>query len=320
MHNHRFSNKKILEKSNKKVFGHERAKKVIINAFNRARLRAHQLYTTKQTEKEQNVLENKHVLLIAPSGTGKTILVREIAELCDMAFIEIDASQIQLTGCVGGLQVKDIKKLITTKCDDLYEYLSDLYSYEEIRGHCIVFLDEFDKLAGHYDGTSNGKWNSSTQSNLLKMLEGTEDGFEGVTFILAGAFTGIKSYQTKKHMGFVEAAKQHAKAQHNLEQAVVDYGVLPELVGRISSIVQLDELTKDNYIDILKRYIIPKARKDMKHYGRTNFKLYKEDIDGMVKEAMKSGQGVRTLKKQVQDRLEELEFDYEEIVDRGAGK
>lgn len=309
------SNAEILDQLNGLVWGHDLAKKSLINLINRSKIRHHQKYILMQ--RDVDLLPPGKCLLIGGSGTGKTYLIQTLQKLLKFPLLILDATQLNPTGASGGIKASDINKLIAGQASAHMKKHPELFhSVEGTVDQMVVFIDEIDKLGKSFE--SSGNWNSHVQSNFLTTLENNHENF-GISYIFAGAFTGIEKEQKSKEstIGFNRSESaitpQGIAAIDNLDEAIVKYGMMPELVGRISSIIALDTLTEENYYDILINKLVPEkltSGRDYFQFDRDSLKM--DDARLMAKKAYTSGQGVRSLKRSLDLHFSELEFNYEE--------
>lgn len=313
MYASKHSNYEVLSLLDEKVYGHQQAKKVLINAVNRSKIRWQQIHNLGMKPNEAVPLKN--VLLLGKSGTGKSWLVENLAEICDIPFIKFDATQITPAGGKGTLNVDEIIKEIQVHCAHIAAQSMGTYSVYEVMHSMVCLIDEADKLARSYD--SSGNWNKQVQSNLLQLIDGKTE-ITGVTFVFAGAFADTIDAEEKKDkttgIGFGNTSKE-AK-EKDWDDIIVNAGLIPELVGRMGAVVKLDELTKEDYNNILDQYILPQTYKNLMYYECLDFYLEKSKREGIIKKAMDSGQGVRMLRKEVQKLVEHYEFDFELARDR----
>jgi ATP-dependent Clp protease ATP-binding subunit ClpX len=302
-------NSELLEIVNQKVYGHLEAKKALINAFNRALIRQHQEFNLRHT---QDLLPLRNTLLIGDSGTGKTFLVETLAKICDFHLIVVDATQIVPSGGSGKINVEGIVKKITDTAKHESELLNNLYCPEECMRRIVVFIDEIDKLGYSFEGSGN--WNKHVQSNLLQLVE-EKAGVKGVTFVFAGAFDGMLKEKTeKKHLGFTHNHKEEKNEEVDWATQVINAGLIPELVGRISSIVKLDDLSPRDYFKIAKSYIIPLHNETLRFYSYYDFKINKKKLDEIIAKTIKSRQGVRYLKREIEKISSDIEFNFENHI------
>lgn len=303
------SNTEILAELDTMVYGHTLAKKVLINALSRSRLRYHQKWG--YLEEDPNELIDLHnVMLIGNSGTGKTYLVECLTKICDVPLIKIDATMLAPVSA-HGMTIEDVEKKIHNKIrQELNDSRKFGFSDEGIADLLVVFIDEFDKLGSRI---SNG-WNQNTQASLLTLLE-NKGNFTGITFILAGAFQEMVKEDTgkvKQEMGFGVRESRTENKEKDWEQEIIKNGILPEIVGRINSIVKLDNLSKEHYMNILETIVIPKKTKQLKRFNVHDFELTLEQKETLVKKAFESGLGVRHLKKELDKLVLDKEFLYED--------
>jgi ATP-dependent protease Clp ATPase subunit len=174
----------------------------------------------------------------------------------------------------------------------------------------VIFIDEIDKMGSRGYSSS---WNQQVQANFLTVFE-DKNSNRGTSFIFAGAFSGLTG---KKHqrtgIGFFAESKP---SQENAisDDHLIEYGMLPELIGRICGICQLDEFTAADYMNILEQRLLPKKVKDMLHYNLDIIDLSTAEKLALCKKAESSGQGVRALQRELDKLFIDKEFDYEEVT------
>ncbi len=305
--------KAIKEFLDQYVIGQERAKKLLsVAVYNHYKRINHNLVEKPDDGVE---LEKSNILMVGPTGTGKTLMARTIAKMLDVPFTIVDATVLTEAGYVG----EDVESILTRL---LQEADYDVRKAE--RG--IVFIDEIDKIARKSDNPSITRDVSGegVQQAMLKLLEGNvvnvppkggrkhpEQDFvhvntENILFICGGAFEGIERRIAQRLntqvIGFGASGKQRIDKENLLQYvSAMDlrgYGLIPEIIGRLPVITYLDALDRDALKSILtepKNAILRQYEKIFEIDGQ-KLVIDPEVLDLIVDTSIKNKLGARGLR------------------------
>lgn len=330
---------KIKASLDEHVIGQEQAKKIISVAVYNHYKRIYDL-EMRECQKEQQMpvveIEKSNVLMIGPTGCGKTYLVQTLARLLDVPLAITDATSLTEAGYIGDDIESVLSKLLAAADNDV-----------ERAEHGIVFIDEIDKIAKKKNTNHRDVSGEAVQQGMLKLLEGslvevpvgansknamvpmTTIDTRNILFICGGAFPDLENIikerlNKRSSMGFEADLKDKYDDVENLIEKVRTedlrkYGMIPEFLGRLPVICTMESLTKQMLVQILKE---PKNA-ILKQYQRLleldEVKLEFEDgaLETIAEIAMERDTGARALRAILEEYM--LDIMYEIPKDDSIG-
>ncbi len=313
------------------IIGQDHAKKVVsVAVYN------HYKRISKWAPKEVEIGKS-NMLMIGPTGSGKTYLVRTLANLLDVPLAITDATSLTEAGYIGDDVESVISKLLSAAGNDV-----------EKAERGIVFIDEIDKIAKKRNTNSRDVSGESVQQGLLKLLEGSDVevpvgassknamvplktiNTENILFICGGAFPDldkiIKARLNKQSsIGFQADLKDKYDSDENLLQKVTlddlrEYGMVPEFLGRLPILYTLEGLTKEMLVKVLMepRNAILKQYKELLAMDEVDLVFDSEALEAIADRALEKKTGARALRAILEEIM--LDIMYEIPKDDNIGR
>ena len=322
---------KIKAQLDEYVIGQERAKKVIsVAVYNHYK----RVATGTMDEIE---IEKSNMLMIGPTGSGKTYLVKTLARLLDVPLAITDATSLTEAGYIGDDIESVVSKLLAAADNDV-----------DRAEQGIIFIDEIDKIAKKKNSHSRDVSGESVQQGMLKLLEGadvevpvgatnknamvpmTTVNTRNILFICGGAFPGMEDIikerlNKQSSIGFNADLKDKYDNDKNILQKVTvgdvkTFGMIPEFIGRLPVLLSLEALTKEMLVKILSepKNAILKQYKKLLELDEVELLFNEESLEAIAEKAMEKDTGARALRAIIEEFM--LDIMYEIPKDDNIGR
>jgi ATP-dependent Clp protease ATP-binding subunit ClpX len=269
-------------------------------------------------------LPKSNLLLVGPSGSGKTLIVETLSGYFNVPYVRIDCSSLVCSGFVG-----------VNLSDQIIRFINTAGSLEKAQNG-VMFFDEFDKISNYHTKNSSDIGTSELQQEFLTLIEGknfsyhqrksnsdiTQGVFDAsnVQFIFGGSFYGINDIlkrKTQRSIGFGAETELNSNSSKITSQDLIDFGIIPELVGRIGCITQLKPLRKSDMIEIIKHSEMTPLKQYYNFFELSNNKFHVEAevFEKIADELIEKNLGARYLNTMLQ--LLFKDFQKQALISQG---
>lgn len=314
------------------VMGQEHAKKVLaVGVYN------HYKRVLAKHSEDDIEIEKSNMLMIGPTGSGKTFMVKTMARLLQVPLAITDATALTEAGYIGDDVESVISKLLASADNDV-----------ELAERGIVYIDEIDKIAKKQNANNRDVSGESVQQALLKLLEGadievpvgatnknamvpmTTVNTSHILFICGGAFPGlediIKKRLTKQGtMGFGSELKDRFDEERDLfarteTEDIREYGLIPEFIGRLPIVFSLEAMDENLLVDVLTkpRNAIVKQYRKLLQMDEVDLEFDEDALHAVAKKAAEKKTGARALRSILEEFM--MDIMYEIPKDEMIGK